>query len=101
MVFSSWASDLVASDNNGTSDVFVHDRQTVETTRVSVAYNGAEADGQSSWFSISSDGRYVAFASWAPNLVLGDTNGNRNGSWGKYVKNNGFRKYHRNIRRDW
>jgi Tol biopolymer transport system component len=83
VAFDSGTSNLVPGDTNGKSDVFVHDRQTGQTTRVSVASNGAQGNNHSSgisgpWFysvSISADGRYVAFASGASNLVPGDTNG--------------------------
>ncbi|MDF3063479.1 MAG: hypothetical protein K0S06_3588 [Microvirga sp.] len=58
IAFSSDASNLVPDDTNGTSDVFVFDRVTDTTERVSVGSNG----GQGSWQpSISADGRYVAF----------------------------------------
>jgi tricorn protease-like protein len=74
VAFGSYASNLVADDTNGASDVFVHDRETGETTRVSVASDGAQADAWSSFPSISTDGHYVAFSSAASNLVTGDTN---------------------------
>ena len=45
------------------------------TQRVSVAWNGAQGNGQVfQFFSPSSDGRFVAFVSFATNLVTGDTN---------------------------
>ena len=75
VTFHSYASNLVPDDANGKLDVFVHDRQTRQTSRISVASNGAEADDDSSSPSISADGRYVAFDSYASNLVPGDTNG--------------------------
>ncbi|MHB0856542.1 MAG: hypothetical protein ACYC5M_03110 [Anaerolineae bacterium] len=68
------ANNLVAGDTNGSSDVFVHDRQSGATTRVSVASDGAQGNGGSFAPSLSADGRYVAFDSWASNLVSGDTN---------------------------
>jgi Tol biopolymer transport system component len=74
VAFDSGASNLVPDDTNGNGDVFVHDRETGETTRVSVASDGAQGNGGSSSPSISADGRYVAFGSSASNLVLGDTN---------------------------
>jgi len=74
VTFYSDASNLVAGDNNGVMDVFVHDRNTGLTTRVSVDSTGVEADGQSEWPAISADGRYVAFDSVATNLVAGDSN---------------------------
>jgi hypothetical protein len=75
IAFESDASNLVSGDTNGTGDIFVHDRQTGATTRVSVDSSGIEANGGSGAPSISSDGRFVAFYSYASNLVSGDTNG--------------------------
>jgi Tol biopolymer transport system component len=75
VAFDSAASNLVAGDANGILDVFVRDRQTGATERVSVSSGGAEANDLSYWPSISFDGRYVVFQSWATNLVAGDTNG--------------------------
>jgi hypothetical protein len=78
VAFESNAADLVANDTNGVADVFVRDRQTGETTRVSVATGGVQATGGGSGNpSISGDGRYVAFESTATNLVGDDTNGYR------------------------
>jgi len=78
--------DLVANDLNGLFDVYVHDRDadedgtydeagSISTVRVSVRSDGTEADQNSSAPSISADGRYVAFESFAANLVAGDLNG--------------------------
>ncbi len=75
VAFWSNASNLVSGDTNGTSDIFVHDRQTGTTERVSVATGGAEGNGSSTIPAISADGRFVAFVSYATNLVAGDTNG--------------------------
>lgn len=79
IAFVSYASNLVPADANPINDVFVHDRVTRRTERVSIASDGTEAGNtglSSSWApSISSDGRYVAFSSSASNLVPGDTNG--------------------------
>jgi Tol biopolymer transport system component len=74
VAFGSNASNLVAGDTNNTLDVFVRDRQTGATERVSVASNGAEANGISAFPALSADGRLVAFYSFASNLVPGDTN---------------------------
>ena len=68
------AIDLVPGDTNHASDVFIHDRRTGETTRVSVSSSGSQGNGASGAAAISSDGRYVAFTSGASNLVAGDTN---------------------------
>src|SRR5437867_3390116 len=75
VAFASYASNLVPGDTNGVADVFVHDRQTGITERVSVDSAGNEGNGGSSGPAISADGRFVAFASSASNLVPGDTNG--------------------------
>lgn len=75
VVFDSAASNLVSGDGNYYDDVFVHDRQTGQTTIVSTALGGLPANSGSGYASISADGRYVAFGSSASNLVLGDTNG--------------------------
>jgi len=75
VAFGSAASNLVPGDSNDTEDVFVHDRQTGQTSRVSVDSSGAQANGFNIEAHMSSDGRFVAFASLATNLVLNDTNG--------------------------
>jgi Tol biopolymer transport system component len=67
--------NLVPGDTNGVRDIFVHDRETGETTRVSVSSNGDQADGDSVGGYISAPGRYVVFHSAATNLVENDTNG--------------------------
>jgi len=74
VAFDSIATNLVPSDTNGTDDIFVHDRQTGTTERVSVDSAGNQANGYSEYPAISADGRYVAFESDAPDLVSGDTN---------------------------
>ena len=71
VAFVSSATNLVAGDTNGAGDVFVHDRQTGRTERVSVGANGVQADGESSGPAISENGRFVAFVSSATNLVPG------------------------------
>jgi hypothetical protein len=72
--FESFATNLVSGDSNGAFDVFVHDQQTGATTRVSVASDGAQGNSDSRPSSISGDGRFVAFISYASNLVPGDSN---------------------------
>ena len=74
VAFVSKARNLVVGDVNDHRDVFVHDRETGETTRVSVASDGGEGNHHSTSPSISADGRYAAFVSKATNLVPGDTN---------------------------
>jgi Tol biopolymer transport system component len=73
VAFQSSATNLVSGDTNGKGDMFVHDRQTGATERVSVRSNGTQANDSSYSPSISADGRYVAFSSDASNLVPGDT----------------------------
>ena len=75
VAFESGASDLVSGDSNGRSDVFVHDRVSGATSRVSVSTAGMQASGNSSAPAVSGDGRYVAYESGAPDLLAGDTNG--------------------------
>lgn len=78
VAFESSATNLVAGDTNGSMDVFVHDRQTGITTRVSVSSDGEQANtGCSLNANISADGRYITFESDATNLVEGDANGTR------------------------
>lgn len=74
VAFESWATNLVSGDTNASKDVFVHDRQTGTTQRVSVASDSSQGNSDSLFPSISADGRYVAFSSIASNLVSGDTN---------------------------
>lgn len=75
ITYDSNASSLVPGDTNGTTDVFLLDRQTNTTTRVSVAGDGSEANASSDDPSISADGRFLTYSSHASNLVSGDTNG--------------------------
>ena len=77
VAFHSADSNLVPGDTNRTFDIFVHDRKTGRTTRISVSSAGRQANGESvSAPSFSADGRYVAFNSLATNLVPGDTKDN-------------------------
>jgi len=75
VAFDSWASNLVSGDTNGVRDVFVHDRLSGSTERVSVESSGIEANSWSLVNSISVDGRYIVFESAATNLIPDDTNG--------------------------
>src|SRR5919201_521233 len=80
VLLSSQARNLVPGDTNDRWDVFVHDRTTGATRRVSVASDGAQVGpthnpcGGSTAGAISASGRYVVFQSDATNLVRGDTN---------------------------
>lgn len=81
VVFTSLAHNLVTDDTNDTSDVFVYERATGSTKRVSVPSVadqealGSESNAQSRLAAISRDGRYVTYASYASNLTSNDTNG--------------------------
>ena len=80
--FASAASDLVPGDSNNAWDVFVRDRSTGQTVRVSVTSAGVQANGDSGWggaalnlggVAISDSGRFVVFPSDANNLAAGKT----------------------------
>ena len=75
VVFRSAATNLVTGDGNGVTDIFLHEIATGTTTRVSTATGGTEVSGASLTPAISANGRYVVFASSAPNLVATDSNG--------------------------
>jgi cysteine-rich repeat protein len=82
VAFSSLAENLVPGDTNGMMDIFVHDRQSGETTRASVSSSGEQGNNHSPGVdfdgpgpAVSPDGRFVAFVSSASNLVAGDPGG--------------------------
>jgi Tol biopolymer transport system component len=77
VAFHSFAWNLVVGDTNGGMDIFMRDRFSGITQRISVDSRGMQANGQSYSASISGDGRFVAFWSYASNLVPGDTNGSQ------------------------
>ncbi|HVS18292.1 MAG TPA: hypothetical protein VMT18_06815 [Planctomycetota bacterium] len=74
VAFTTLAANLVPGDDNGVIDVFVHDRLSGTTERVSVDSAGALGDGDGRYPTLSADGRYVCFESLSTNLVAGDTN---------------------------
>jgi Tol biopolymer transport system component len=82
VAFESFASNLVAGDTNASPDVFVRDRWLQTTERASVGANGSEGNGDSALAALSADGRFVAFMSWADNLVPGDSNA----TWDVFVR---------------
>lgn len=85
IAFESRAGNLVARDQNGVADVFLHDRLTASTIRVSVSTLGEEGDGDSFRPRLSHDGHVVVFESWAirfgssgpakPDVFVHDRNG--------------------------
>jgi len=79
VAFGSAASDLVLNDGNGNADVFVRDLRNGTTILVSVNAAGtASASGHSIGPVMSKNGRFVAFASNAGDLVTTTTNGVQN-----------------------
>lgn len=82
VAFMSRASNLVPGDTNVNRagkpavDIFVRDTRTAATQRVSVSAAGQQGNRSSRGTAMSADGRYVAFASAATNLMPGrDANG--------------------------
>jgi Tol biopolymer transport system component len=71
VVFRSAATNLASGDTNGIYDIYVHDRWTGQTTRVSLASDGAEPNRDTTQPEFSPDGRYVVFSTRATNLVPG------------------------------
>ena len=74
-VFASDASNLVAGDTNGVRDIFLFDSQTSLVRRLNLSQQGVQAAAPSEHPTLSGNGRQAAFASDAPNLVIGDVNG--------------------------
>lgn len=74
VAFESAADNLVSGDNNNKYDIFVRDLHTDTTTLVSDSHEGFAADDNSFLPQMSADGRYVAFESYATNIVTDDTN---------------------------
>jgi Tol biopolymer transport system component len=74
VAFFSYASNLVPDDTNGVADVFVQDLFTGEVRRASIGQGGQQSNGVSGGPVVSGSGHYVAFISYASNLVPGDTN---------------------------
>jgi len=74
VAFKSLSTNLVPNDSNGVVDVFARDRSTGTTERISVNNLGGDANDFSFPPSVSDDGRFVAFGSFATNLVGTDVN---------------------------
>jgi subtilisin family serine protease len=74
VVFNSYASNLVNNDFNGLEDIFVYHVQTGVTERVSISNSIPGSKGGGHFATISGDGRYVAFASIATDLVAEEQN---------------------------
>ncbi len=76
VLFDSNATNLAQGANNGTQQCYLRDRTAGTTVLVSVDNNGNAANSACSSGAISADGRYIAFASAATNLVSLNLNGN-------------------------
>lgn len=83
VVFSSVANNLVDDDLNicnwygadiSCMDIYIHDAETKQTERISVADDGQESDNNSYYPVISADGRWVAYWSEATNLTADSNN---------------------------
>ncbi len=74
VAFESFSTNLLQADTDDDPDIYVRDMVKNKLYLASVSSNGVKGDIDSFYPSISSDGRYVAFASVATNLVPGDTN---------------------------
>jgi Tol biopolymer transport system component len=75
VTFYSEATNLAPDDNNNATDVFVRDRKADTTTLLSVTRDGTAGNGGSFDPAISGNGHYVAYSSFAPDLVRDDDNG--------------------------
>jgi len=91
VAFESGASNLVRRDTNGVSDIFLHDRGTGKTFRVSVGGRHRQANGPSHSSGVSPNGRFIVFESFASNLVKGDTNG----TWDVFLRDRAKKKTYR------
>jgi large repetitive protein len=80
VAFSSRASNLVSGDTNGWDDIFVRDLTNGLTERITLATNGDEPDDGSYLPTISGDGRYIAYESYATNLIEGEPVANDSGA---------------------
>ncbi len=74
VVFASLATNLTSPGGNGVPQIYLHALDSGLTTLVSVNLAGVAGNGASEWADVSDDGRFVAFASRASDLVAGDTN---------------------------
>jgi Tol biopolymer transport system component len=75
VAFESRANNLVKHDTNGEGDVFVRDRRSKTTQRVSVTSAEKQVVNWSGYAHISPGGRFVTFESPNAHLVTGDDNG--------------------------
>jgi hypothetical protein len=74
IVFASTATDLIADDTNARSDIFLRDRRTQTTRRISVRSDGTQTSADSWSPSIASNGRFITFVSGEKLIVANDGN---------------------------
>lgn len=74
VVFQSSVPNLIENDTNGFADIFLRDRTSRTTERISRGIMSTEANGNSTKPEISETGEYIVFASTASNLVDDDNN---------------------------
>ncbi len=73
VAFTSQATNLVEGDTRSIPDAFLYDRQTDTIKRISLTDTGEELNGGVDGLSISADGRYVTFSSFADNVLASDS----------------------------
>jgi Tol biopolymer transport system component len=71
VAFASEATKLVEGDTNNRTDIFLRDRKSGVTTRISVAEDGTQANDNCFSPRISADGRFIYFLSSSTSLVEG------------------------------
>ena len=69
IAFESTSSNLAENDTNNTSDVYVRNTTTMQTTIVSGGYDGSTSSSWSTLRDMSTDGRYILFTSDSNNIV--------------------------------
>jgi Tol biopolymer transport system component len=74
VAFTSFSSDLVPGDTNGSRDIFMKNLTNDVTSRVSLGLGGVQPNSTSEHGTFSPDGQFIAFTSAADNIVSGDTN---------------------------
>jgi hypothetical protein len=65
----------IVDGGNISGSLFLHDRQTSQTTLISKAHDDGDADNVIAALKYSPDGKYIAFQTIATNIVTGDANG--------------------------
>jgi len=75
VVFTSDATNLIAGSQSVHQGIYVHDRSSGQTSAVNVTPGGVEGFGGAYRGVTRGSGRYVAFDSYAGDLVAGDSNG--------------------------